>query len=519
MYDYVIVGAGTAGCVLAARLSEDPSTRVLLVEAGGKDSKQEIAVPAAFSKLFDTDFDWGYRTVPQAGLDDRTLYWPRGRVLGGSSSINAMMWVRGVPADYDAWASAGNEGWSYQDVVGFFKRAEDSERLDVEHTGSGGPVPIRDQRDVNPGTHLFVEACIRAGLARNRNANAGTNEGVDYTQVNQDRGRRMSMAAAYLKPAIKRPNLTVVTGAHVTRVVIEGGRAVGVVYVRDGEVAEARVEAEVILSGGAVNSPHILLLSGVGPPDQLRAAGVDPVVDLPGVGANLIDHLATGIVRGTSRTDTLVAAETPRQLAGYLLKRRGLLTSNVGEAHAFFRSRDELEDPDLELVFAPVPYLDHGATVPAGHGYTIGVVLLQPMSSGTVTLASANPFAHPRIDPAYLSDPGDLDVLRVGLAKAFEVFETPPLSDVVTGWVRPESAFEDSDAAGVVRRHAETLYHPAGTCRMGGDEYAVVDATLRVHGVDGLRVVDASVMPTLNRGHTMAPVVMIAEKAAEMIRS
>ncbi len=519
MFDYVIVGAGSAGCVLAARLSEDPATRVLVLEAGPGDKKQEVAVPAAFSKLFKTERDWDFATVPQENLNGRSLYWPRGKMLGGSSSINAMMWVRGVPADYDAWAEAGCDGWSYEDVVPYFRRIEDVERDGGEHTGRGGPIPIRELRDPNPATFLFVTACANAGIPHNPNPNAGDNEGVSFTQVNQHRGARASTAWAYLRPAMKRPNLTVETGALATRVVVEGTRAVGVTYVREGEIRTVRAEREVVVAAGAVNSPHLLMLSGIGPADELRSVGVEPVVDLPGVGRNLSDHLAAGIVVTTPRTDTLVSAESVRHLLAYLLFRKGPLTSNIAEAHAFFKSDEALEACDLELIFAPVPFLDHGFTEPPGHGFTIGVILLQPKSRGRLTLASSDPTVPPRIDPNYLADPEDLRVLVTGLKKAWEVFRTDPLAVEVGTPIRPEE-IPDDDAgwAQMVRRYAETLYHPVGTCSMGVGEEAVVDPELRVRGVDGLRVADASVMPIINRGHTNAPAIMIGERAAALIR-
>lgn len=518
MFDFVIVGAGSAGCVVAARLSEDPGTKVLLLEAGGPGKKKETRIPAAFSKLFHTDDDWDYRTVPQRHLDDRAMYWPRGKMLGGTSSLNAMMWVRGIPADYDSWADAGNVGWSYSELLPHFKRTEDTERHDPAHTGVGGPITVQEQRDVNPGTHLFVEACIRAGIPRNMNANGGTNDGVDYTQVSQDRGARSSAAGGYLAPAMSRPNLTVLTGARVLRLVVEDGRATGVTYIRDGAVHTAQATSEVVLSGGAINSPQLLLLSGIGPADELRTLGIEPVVDLPGVGRNLRDHLTAGCIRATGRTDTLVAAEKPRQLFEYLTRRRGMLTSNVGEAHAFIRSSPDLSWPDLELIFAPVPYLDHGDTAPPTHGYTIGAILLQPRASGTIRLASSNPLAAPLIDPDYLSDPSDLRVLTLGLEKVLEIFATPPLADFVDGWIRPERPpAGTTELHADIRRWSETLYHPVGTCRMGTNDEAVVDPQLRVHGVAGLRVADASVMPNLIRGHTNAPAIMIGEKAAALI--
>lgn len=511
MFDYVIVGAGSAGCVLASRLSADPDRSVLLLEAGAASRPKEVAIPAAFSKLFHTQWDWDYRTVAQAGLDGRELYWPRGKGVGGSSSINAMMWVRGVPADYDGW---GIEGWRYDDVLPYFKRAEDGVRRDPHHTGVGGPVRVEEQRDPNPGTHLFVAACQRAGIPRNPNANAGDNLGVDYTQVSQRRGRRVSSADAYLDPVRNRPNLTIETDATVVRIQAEDGRATGVTYLCGGELRTVQVLREVVLAAGAVNTPQILMVSGIGPTEHLESVGIAPVVDVPHIGSNLSDHLACGLIVGTTRTDSLVAAETPRQLASYLVRRRGLLTSNVGEAHAFLKSRSDLDGPDIELIFAPVPFLDHGATEPPGHGYTIGVILLQPRSRGTIRLASSDPFAPPLIDPGYLSDERDLETLVWGLRRAEEVVASDPLAAVVTSPMRPERMpADDDDRREAIRRWSETLYHPVGTAALG----TVVDHRLRVRGVEGLRVADVSVMPTLNRGHTHAPAVMIGERASELI--
>lgn len=518
MYDFVIVGGGAAGSVLASRLSADPNHSVVLLEAGGWDRQKEIAIPAAFSKLFSTDFDWAYRTVPQRHLGDRELYWPRGKGIGGSSSISAMMWVRGVPADYDAWATAGNDGWSYEDVLSYFRRAEDAVRRDSAHTGVGGPMRVEEQRDPNPGTHLFVAACQRAGIPRNPNSNAGTNLGVDYAQVTQRRARRESSATAYLHPARSRSNLVVETGAHAVRVVVDEGRVGGVSYLQEGELRTVRARKEVILAGGAVNTPQILMLSGIGPASHLAELGIEVVVDAPGVGSNLSDHLAAGLMMETTRTDSLVAAETPLQLVDYLTRRRGLLTSNVGEAHAFLESRPGLGGPDIELIFAPVPFLDHGLTEPDRHGYTIAAILLQPESRGTVRLASNDPLDPPLIDPGYLTEERDLDRLVWGLERVAEVFATQPLAEVIGAPIRPETLpTTDGERVEAVRAWSETLYHPVGTAAMGPTPDFVVDSRLRVRGVSGLRVADASVMPTLNRGHTYAPVVMIAEKASEMI--
>lgn len=521
MFDYVIVGAGSSGGVLAARLSEDPRVRVALIEAGPAESTREVDIPAAFSKLFNTERDWSYHTQPQPELNDRRLFWPRGKMLGGSSSINAMMWVRGVPPDYDAWAKRGNTGWSYDEILPYFKRAEDvdPERSAPDSLGTGGPLTISNQRDPHPTTAMFIESCRRVGIPRNLNANVGFNDGVDYTLVNQKRGMRWSVASGYLKPAMKRPNLTVISGALASRIVIEDGTARAIVYSVGDRIETVSARREIVLCGGAINSPQLLMLSGVGPRDHLEALGIDVVQDLSGVGSDLSDHLAMGLTVRSQRTDTLAAAESRRQLVKFLMSRKGLLTSNVGEAHAFLRSSDALEGPDIELIFAPVPYVDHGQADVTDHGMTVAAVLLQPESRGTIRLASTDPTQAPFIDPRYLSVGADLETLTWGVEQARSVLATSPLASEVAGPILPDPIPEDRDSvAASIRMYAETLYHPIGTCRMGVDERAVVDAELRVRGVSGLRVVDASVMPSLNRGHTHAPAVMIGERAADLIR-
>jgi choline dehydrogenase len=513
MYDVVIVGAGSAGCVLAGRLTEDPRIRVLVLEAGPTDRKMEIRIPAAFTNLFKTPYDWDYSTVAQDGLDRRELYWPRGRTLGGSSSINSQMYVRGRPADFDAWALPG---WSWEEVRPLFDRMENDER---GHLGLGGPVHVARLRDTNPATHAFVQAAVEVGLEFVEDVNDPVREGVGYTPVTQRNGRRWSAADAYLHPATRRPNLTVLTGAHARRVLFEGASAVGVEYLKNGAVHVARATSEVILSGGAVNSPQLLMLSGIGPADHLRALGIEVVHDLPGVGRNLQDHIAVAVIVSSKQPVSLVAAESPSNLARFLLFRKGMLTSNVGEACAMVRTRPSLPGPDLELIFAPVPFVDHGLVKQQRHGLTIGAVALQPGSRGTIALRSADPLDKPVISPNYVSDPEDLRVLSEGVKLARRIFQATALRPFAAEAIEPDLDLQtDADLQEFLRQQCETLYHPVGTCAMGTGREAVVDPELRVRGLQGLRVVDASVLPIITRGHTNAPTMMIGERAADLIR-
>ncbi|GAA5085283.1 choline dehydrogenase [Thermocatellispora tengchongensis] len=508
-YDYVIVGAGSAGCALAGRLSAEPGVTVALIEAGGPDSKMEIRVPAGFKKLFKTEYDWNFMTAKQSEMAGRRLYWPRGKTLGGSSSINAQMWVRGHRADYDGW---GVPGWSYDEVLPYFQRAEHrvgSNRGGVY--GTSGPLHISELRDPNPATEAFLRACAELGMTRLDELNGPSNEGFAQTPVTQWRGRRWSAADAYLRPARGRPNLTVLIRAHAVKVAIEDGRAVGVECADGVRIAAGR---EVILCAGAIGSPHLLMLSGVGDPGDLRANGVLPVCELPEVGRNLQDHLASGIILHCPRDITLTGAESLANLARYLLRRRGMLTSNVGEAVAFVRTTPQEPAPDIELIFAPGPFADHGLTPPPGHGLTIASILLQPESRGRITLDGHDVV----IDPAYLTSPADLRRQVAGLRLALDLFATDALAPLAGPPMSPYwGARTEEELERWIRERSETLYHPVGTCRMGTDPASVVDPELRVRGVAGLRVADVSVMPVINRGHTHAPAVMIGEKAADLI--
>ncbi len=511
-YDYVIVGAGSAGCVLANRLTRDPSVRVALIEAGGPDDRLEIRMPVAFAKLFKTDYDWNYSTAKQDELAGRELYWPRGRVLGGSSSLNAQMWVRGHRRDYDQW---GVPGWGYDDVLPYFHRAE---RRVGSNTGgvygAAGPVHVSELRSPSPVTRAFLKGCEELGMTRLDELNGPSNEGCSPTPVTQNRGRRCSAADAYLKPVLRRRNLTVVIGARVERVVFDGRRAVGVEH--DGG-ARITARREVVLSAGAIGSPHLLLLSGVGAAGELKEAGVPVVHDLPEVGRNLQDHLASAVYMSCPQPITLTkAAESLGNLLRYLVLRNGPLTTNVGEAVAFVRTSPEEPAPDIELVFAPGFFFEHGLVAPTEHGLTIGAVLLQPQSRGKVGLSGRDA----AIDPRYLTDEADLRRLVAGLRTARRIFETGALRPYVSGPMAPYAGQGgEEELAQWVRERAETLYHPVGTCRMGADAGSVVDPELRVRGVERLRVADASIMPTLNRGHTHAPAVMIGEKAADLLAS
>jgi choline dehydrogenase len=497
--DYIVVGTGSAGSVVANRLSADPSASVVVLEAGPRDKDKFVHIPAAFSKLFRSDMDWDYLTEPQRELDGREIYWPRGKVLGGSSSMNAMMWVRGFAADYDEWAEHAGEQWSYANVEKYFNRME------------SGPLVISPQRSPRPSTAAWLEAARECG-----------HEGFLETRVTQRRGARWSTADAYLKPALQRKNLTLHTQAVATRVLFDGTRAAGVEFEQLGQRRVVKARREVVLCGGAINSPQLLMLSGVGARDQLAEHGVDVVWEAPGVGANLLDHLVVPLGFDVP-SDTLFAAEKPLELLNYLVRRRGMLTSNVGEAYGFVKSRPDLELPDLELIFAPAPYFDEGIGDPFDHhAVVMGPILLKPQSKGTITLRSADPRDKPIIDPAYLTDDAGADrvALMVGLRMCAVIAKSTALKGIIGKVARPRGAtdLDDESLDQALNSLSHTLYHPVGTCRMGADDASVVDPELRVRGVDGLRVADASVMPTLIRGHTHAPSVLVGEKAADLIR-
>lgn len=523
--DYVVVGTGSAGAVVANRLSADPSTAVVALEAGPRNKNRFIPIPAAFSKLFRSEVDWDYLTEPQPELAGRQIYWPRGKVLGGSSSMNAMMWVRGFAGDYDEWAVRAGPQWSYAEAVRYFRRIENAtaaaDSVSGEDSGVSGPLHISRQRSPRPATAAWLAAVQESGFPIVR-PNSAVPEGFCETVVTQRRGARFSTADAYLKPAMRRENLSVLTGATVTRVVFDGNRAVGVEYQQNGHTCVASARREVVLCGGAVNSPQLLMLSGIGDRDHLAEHGIQTIYHAPEVGQNLIDHLVT-VLGFEVDGDTLADAEKPKQLINYVLRRRGMLTSNVGEAYGFVRSRPELQLPDVELIFAPAPFYDEGLlTEEPAHGVVFGPILVAPESRGQITLRSADPHAKPVIEPRYLSDPAGVDRAAVmeGLRMCARIAAAAPLKNLLGPIARPRNCAELDEATlkKALATCSHTLYHPLGTCRMGSDEASVVDPQLRVRGVDGLRVADASVMPSTIRGHTHAPSVLIGEKAGDLIR-
>ena len=516
MADYVIVGAGAGGCVLADRLSKTGAT-VILLEAGRPDRNPNAKIPAAFSKLFRTKNDWNYWTVPQPELGNRELYWPRGKMLGGSTSMNAMIYQRGHRHTFDSWAAEGNEGWSYGDLLPAFMELEDQQRGPSDFHGVGGGLAVSDLRTVNPLSEAFVDATESMGFERNDDFNDATQSGFGIYQVTQRDGVRCSAATAFLKPALSRDNLTVHTGAQATRVVFRNGRAVGVDWTDGLSIHRATASTEVILCGGAINSPQLLMLSGVGSAEHLSSLGIPVEHDAPNVGQNLIDHMACGVIFTVDEPISLAHAESVKPVLEYLRKRTGHLSSNVGEAGGFVTLGDG-PMPDMQYHVAPGVFLDHGFDRPDIDGITIGATLVEVKSTGQITLESSDPLAHPRIDPRYLSDPADLWLLVEGCKLAREMAAEPALSRYISDEYLPGAGVStDADWEAHVRERAESLYHPVGTCAMGPGADAVVDPTLSVNGVDGLRIADASVMPSIVNANTQAISMVIGKRAADFL--
>jgi len=526
VYDYVIAGAGSAGCVLAARLTENPAVSVLLLEAGPPDTADEIHIPAALNLLFQSGYDWGFRTVPQDKAAGQSVYWPRGRVIGGSSSINAMIYIRGNKYDYNTWRDEyGCDGWGYNDILPYFIRAEQNSRGPSAYHGGSGPLSVTDPKFKSASTAAFVESAVNAGAVANPDFNGQSQDGVGFYQVTQKDGRRWSAADAYLHPADGRPNLTVQTDALATSVVVEGGRAVGVRYLHRGAEHVARAEAEVILSGGAVNSPQLLMLSGIGPADHLREHGIRVVADSPGVGANLSDHPIVSAIWSTPKVRGLAELAGTKNLLRWQLTHSGPFTTNVAQSGGFARTDSGLPAPDIQWHVLPVPFRNGGLADPADRGMSVLVTLVDVRSRGRIMLRSGDPRHKPLIDPGYLADPADLEALVKAVVMARDIAGRKPLRKMCAAEEAPGAGLRtDADIGDFVRRDVTTIYHPVGTCSMSGDARVdasrlagVVDTELRVRGVEGLRVVDASVMPTVPRGNTNAPTIAVAERAADMI--
>jgi choline dehydrogenase-like flavoprotein len=529
-FDYVVIGGGSGGAVLAARLSEDPQLRVALLEAGGRNDSLLNIVPtgAAVHVMRANACNWAFSTVPQPGLNGRIGYQPRGKGLGGSSAINAMVYLRGQREDYDGWAALGAAGWGWDDVLPYFMRAENNERGASALHGSGGPLNVADLRSPHPFALLFVQAATQAGLPANDDFAGATQEGAGLYQVTQKNGERWSVARGYLEPARSRSNLVILTDALATRILFEGKRAVGVRYVQGGAEQSVRARREVLLAAGALQSPQLLMVSGIGPAQHLAQHGIALVANVPGVGQNLQDHLDIVINRRVDNTDLLGfslpgAVKLMRAISRWRRERRGVLTSNFAEAGAFVRTEPHLVRPDLQLHFVIGMVDNHNRTFHWGHGMSCHACALQPKSRGSVSLAGADVQAAPIIDPRFLSHPDDIEVMVCGFKLVRSIFAQAPFApfdganpqrELYDGGVRT-----DDEIRAAIRARADTIYHPAGTCRMGSDAASVVDPQLRVRGVEGLRVVDASVMPTLVSGNTNAPVVMIAEKASDLIKA
>lgn len=494
MYAYIIVGAGSAGAVLANRLTEDPNVNVLLLEAGAPDDHPDIRIPASFGELMHTELDWNYFTQPQPALHRRKEFWPRGKVLGGSSSTNAMMYIRGARYDYDRWQAEGNEGWSYAEVLPYFKKSENQERGSSEYHRAGGLLNVADLQEPHPISLALVAAGQEIGLSLNNDTNGQAQEGIGLTQVTQKNGQRHSAADAFLTPIRQRSNLAIETQAHVTRLLIEKKRVVGATYVRDGKQHEVYAQNEVILSGGAINSPQILMLSGIGPADHLQALGIPVVMDLPGVGQNLQDHLRVDVFYVAGQTASLSSS------------------SNHAEMTGFVRTKADLPAADLQL-------LGIVTTSEKNIFYGISAVVLRPKSRGEIRLASTDPLAHPIIEPNYLREGEDLQLLIEGFKLARKIGQAKALDSLRQMEIEPGGWAQTDDAiCAYIREKATTTFHPVGTCKMGYDPMAVVNDRLQVHGIEGLRVVDGSIMPFITSGNTNAPIIMIAEKAADLIK-
>lgn len=524
MYDYIVVGAGSSGCVMAARLSENPLNNVLLLESGSNDNSLLINTPAglAANVIFRNKNNWAYETVPQSGLNGRRGYQPRGKVLGGSSSINAMIYTRGHPKDYDDWEKLGNKGWGWKDVLPYFLKSQNQERGKSLLHGVGGPLNVMDLRTPNPVAEAFVNTAINQGYKHNDDFNGEDQEGVGFYQVTQKNGKRHSASRAYLDAARNRKNLTVLTKAHALEITFDGFRATGIRCQHEGTEKTFTVSQEVILSSGAFGSPQLLMLSGLGPAEELQKHGIRVRLNAPGVGQNLRDHVDYVFAYRSESKDTFglsVGGVTRllKEINRYRKHHDGMISSNIAEAGGFLKTTPSMERPDIQLHLVVGLLDDHGRKMHMGHGYSCHVCLLRPKSVGQLTLNSRNPLDAPAIDPAFFTHPDDIELMKTAYRQTEAILESDDLASLRGESLYSIDSSDDQTLEALLRQRSDTIYHPIGTCRMGSDREAVVDHELRVKGVEGLRVVDASIMPTLIGGNTNTPSIMIAEKAADMI--
>jgi len=525
-FDYIVVGAGSAGCVIASRLSENANVSVCLIEAGSSDNTAFVQMPAGVAASVPYGINsWHYNTVAQKELNNRCGFMPRGKVLGGSSSINAMVYIRGNKYDYDQWAANGNSGWDYDSLLPYFIKAENNKTFtNSELHGTQGPLHVQELNESSPVNQCFLNACVEQGVSLNNDINATEQQGARLSQVTQHNGERCSAAKAYLTPHLKRANLTVLTNSHVNKVIINNNMAQGVQIERNKQVVNLYANNEVILSAGAINSPQLLMLSGVGPSNHLHAHNIKVIVPLEGVGANLHDHLTVVPLyraktsKGTFGLSIPGAARVLKGCIDWFSKRQGCLTTNFAESHAFIKLFDDSPAPDVQLEFVLGLVDDHSRKLHTGHGYSIHSSIMRPKSRGAVKLADSDPRSAPLIDPNYLSHPDDIKVMLQGLKKALQIMQSSAFDAIRGDMVYPLDINNDEQLIEFIRQTADTEYHPVGTCKMGNDPLAVVDNELRVYAIQGLRVVDASIMPSIITGNTNAAVIAIAEKAADLIK-